>query len=301
MEELKERLDEETVLNEVGLSIIIDHVKDKNTFAIIGTNDKDTHESHYNDLIYEIRKLKYRVGWNNLQGTYTYQNKETEVEDSLIIYNITKEDALRIAKKLNQESIIWKDDKFFGFLTSDGVEDGTFGGSLSFDKDSVMSYGSKLLGKHNNAKPFVFESYLLENTNIGSNFSKQGKERVNKYLIFSCSRNSVVESISPEGYSPKQTGKAYKVFKVKNGKLYPPMVSNKGGADTPIGVWLDAEEGEFAGLSKTGRPQVKSSGGEKLSYRPGWHLGDMPRAKQFDRKNKETGEKEFPKDFVWAE
>lgn len=112
---------------------------------------------------------------------------------------------------------------------------------------------------------------------------------------------SLVEKVSPEGYAPKQTGKAYKVFRVKNGKLYPPMVANAGGADTPIGVWLDAEEGEFAGLSKTGRPQVKSTGSGNLAYRPGWHLGDVPRAPQFDRRNKETGEMEFPADFVWAE
>jgi len=104
-----------------------------------------------------------------------------------------------------------------------------------------------------------------------------------------------------EAYEPMKTGKAYKVFRVKNGKLYPPMVANAGGRDTPIGVWLDAEEGEFAGLSKTGRPQVKSTGSGTLSYRPGWHLGDLPRAPQFDRTNKETGEKEFPSDFVWAE
>ena len=109
------------------------------------------------------------------------------------------------------------------------------------------------------------------------------------------------EKISPQGYEPTKKGIAYKVFKVKNGKLYPPMVANPGGQDTPIGVWLDAEEGEFAGLSKTGRPQVKSTGSGNLSYRPGWHLGDIPRAKQFDRLNKETGEYEFPKDFVWAE
>ena len=98
-----------------------------------------------------------------------------------------------------------------------------------------------------------------------------------------------------------ETGVAYKVFKVKDGKLYPPMVANPGHADTPIGVWLEAAEGEFAGLSKTGRPQVKQAkGGGTLAFRPGWHLGDIPRAEQFDRKNKATGEMEFPKDFIWA-
>jgi len=102
-------------------------------------------------------------------------------------------------------------------------------------------------------------------------------------------------------YNPKNVKKAYKVFRVKDGKLYPPMVANANNEPTPIGVWLGAEEGAFAGLSKTGRPQVKSIGSGTLSYRPGWHLGDIPRAKQFDRLNKETGEVEFPKDFVWAE
>lgn len=114
-------------------------------------------------------------------------------------------------------------------------------------------------------------------------------------------KSSLDESIAPDGYSPKVTGKAYKVFRVKNGKLYPPMVANPGGASTPIGVWLTADEGEFAGLSKTGRPQVKSTGSQTLAYRPGWHLGDIPLAQQFYRTNKETGEKEFPADFVWAE
>ncbi len=93
----------------------------------------------------------------------------------------------------------------------------------------------------------------------------------------------IAEKVSDQDYSKSKTGKAYKVFRVKNGKLYPPMVANAGGADTPVGVWLDAEEGEFAGLSKTGRKQVKSIGSGTLAYRPGWHLGDVPRASQFDR------------------
>jgi len=94
---------------------------------------------------------------------------------------------------------------------------------------------------------------------------------------------SLTEKISDQDYSQSKKGVAYKVFRIKNGKLYPPMVANPGGGDTPVGVWLDAEEGEFAGLSKTGRKKVKSTGSGDLAYRPGWHLGDVPRAKQFDR------------------
>ena len=107
---------------------------------------------------------------------------------------------------------------------------------------------------------------------------------------------------------PKETGIAYKVFYVKDGKLYPPMVANPDGADTPMGVWLNADVGAAAPPSKTGRAQVKAGGkgtqggSGSLAFRPGWHLGDLPRASQFDRLNPETGKKElFPENFVWAE
>ena len=107
--------------------------------------------------------------------------------------------------------------------------------------------------------------------------------------------------------APKKTGIGYKVFYQKDGKLYPPMVANPGGEDTPIGVWLDADAAPIVGTSKTGRPQVKNGGkgtqggSGTLAYRPGWHLGLIPYAIQFNRKD-ENGEKTlFPKDFVWAE
>lgn len=111
-----------------------------------------------------------------------------------------------------------------------------------------------------------------------------------------------------EAEPPKKTGIGYKVFVLKNGKLYPPMVANPNGADTPVGVWLDADAAPVAGTSKTGRMQVKAGGkgtqggSGKLAYRPGWHLGEIPYALQFNRLNPETGERElFPANFVWAE
>ena len=107
---------------------------------------------------------------------------------------------------------------------------------------------------------------------------------------------------------PKKTGVAYKVFFAKNGELYPPMVANPGGEGTPVGVWLDADVGQAAPPSKTGRAQVQAGGRGtnaakgSLAFRPGWHLGDIPLAKQFARKNPATGVKDlFPADFVWAE
>ena len=111
-----------------------------------------------------------------------------------------------------------------------------------------------------------------------------------------------------EDEPPTKTGIGYKVFVLKDGKLYPPMIANPGGEATPVGVWLDADAAPVVGVTKTGRQQVKAGGkgtqggSGKLSYRPGWHLGEIPYALQFNRMNPETGQRElFPANFVWAE
>lgn len=116
------------------------------------------------------------------------------------------------------------------------------------------------------------------------------------------------------GPPPKNTKIAYKVFVAKDGKLYPPMVANPDGQDTPVGVWLNASEGKMA-TDKDGNPITNTLGRNKvqaggkgtqggsgtLAYRPGWHLGEVPEAKQFYTKDKATGEKLQKKNFVWAE
>ena len=131
---------------------------------------------------------------------------------------------------------------------------------------------------------------------------------------------------------PKETIKGYKVFKVVDGKLYPPMVDNPSGNGTPVGVWLNADVGGLAynkdgtvKLNNNGRFAVESSQGGTLAFRPGWHLGEYPDASQFGRvdtshplaeeelatykgktyKNKKDGNTYpmnlFPYNFVWAE
>lgn len=119
---------------------------------------------------------------------------------------------------------------------------------------------------------------------------------------------------------PKKTGIGYKVFVQKDGKLYPPMV-NPSGEATPVGEWLDAEAGSLAAPSKTGRQRVQAGGKgtnvgkQTLAYRPGWHLGKIPYALQFNKGEKvpnpqgvrgKNGEvikvgRLFPANFVWAE
>ena len=86
---------------------------------------------------------------------------------------------------------------------------------------------------------------------------------------------------------------AYKLFRTKNGKLYPLYVlSNK---ETPMGEWLPAENGVIA---KDGK-HVKSKLGE-LAYRPGWHLSDIPFASHIGKKGPD-GKLYQALDTVWCE
>ena len=97
------------------------------------------------------------------------------------------------------------------------------------------------------------------------------------------------------------------MFVLKKGKLYPPKVANPNGEDTPVGIWLDADAAPIAGHTVTGRSQVKGGGkgtdggSLKLAYRPGWHLGVIPYALQFNRIDENGDKTLFPANFVWAE
>lgn len=116
------------------------------------------------------------------------------------------------------------------------------------------------------------------------------------------------KSLEYEPNRPQNIGTGYKVFWLKDGKLYPPMVQNPNGKDTPVGEWLTAEVGKEAEPTKTGRPQVET-GGEfahankgHVSLKPGFHISDLPEATQFNKTNPLTGKKElFPMELVWAE
>lgn len=89
---------------------------------------------------------------------------------------------------------------------------------------------------------------------------------------------------------------AYKLFRVskKNkGKLYPLFVDTSN--SIPIGIWLEAKEGE-----KNGNGKVKSKLGP-LCFRPGWHLSDIPLAIHIGVKG-ESGNIEFMHpEYVWCE
>jgi hypothetical protein len=90
-------------------------------------------------------------------------------------------------------------------------------------------------------------AYNISQPDSKSNtFSKNEAEQIE--LSDTTTRYSIRTEAPPEN-----TVKGYKVFRVKDGKLYPPMVANPGGESTPVGIWLNADIGERAPDSKTGR------------------------------------------------
>lgn len=181
-----EEFEESKKIEEASLSRLYQHTKDKDTFAIIGSQDQDTKQdrsSELKSLVGNVQRAYPNIGFNHLEGTYTYDDGEQGVENSLVIYNIPKKSALEIANEINQESIIWKDQNYFGFLDSNGNEIGNFKNAeknLTFDKTITDMFGSKL---RNTNRAFAFECKLLEVENPGSNFSKQHKTRIRKYPI----------------------------------------------------------------------------------------------------------------------
>ena len=122
--------------------------KGKNTFAIIGAQDKDTLEDRRDELISKVsemsQKNRGKIGYRYLFGRYEYENGELAEELSIMIIGITKEKAISICKELNQELIIWRDDNFFGFLDCNGNESGEFTTNeknMSFSDEDIELQG----------------------------------------------------------------------------------------------------------------------------------------------------------------
>lgn len=86
--------------------------------------------------------------------------------------------------------------------------------------------------------------------------------------------------------------KTYKLFRNKNGKLYPLYV--KRNEETPVGKWIKAECGDLADDT-----HVKSSLGA-LSLRPGWHSTKIPFTDWIGKKMPDGTLAQKP-DTVWCE
>ena len=85
---------------------------------------------------------------------------------------------------------------------------------------------------------------------------------------------------------------AYKLMRKKGENLFPLFVLSS--EEVPVGVWLDAKEGERLPNGK-----VKSKLGP-LQFRPGWHLSDIPLAVHIGIKEDGVIKYMHPDD-VWCE
>ncbi len=91
--------------------------------------------------------------------------------------------------------------------------------------------------------------------------------------------------------------KTYKLFRAKNGNLSALYIDAK--KVFPMHEWIKAEIGVAAKPTKTGNERVKSKIGP-LSFRPGFHSGDLPLATHIGPKQ-DNGIRQRRFNEVWAE
>ena len=104
---------------ESSLSRIWQHINNPNTsFAIISAYlDDENDEKNHKTLAKDIRKLGY--GFIEMNSGYSYKTDDGEKfaeEKSYFIPEIKERDAIKLAQKYSQQSIIWKDESEFSLV-----------------------------------------------------------------------------------------------------------------------------------------------------------------------------------------
>jgi hypothetical protein len=148
-----------TPISEAGLSRVWQHIEDPNrSFAVISPNKAmatpEENKNNYMALVHEVHDVR-KLGYLPLESGYTYQEGELAgksfAESSILIPNISKEDALELGNQFGQETIIWKDrDEFSMLRCKDGSVDLSFKAQagrdlLTFDEENVKHVFSKLV------------------------------------------------------------------------------------------------------------------------------------------------------------
>lgn len=160
-------------LCEGGLSRIWQYTHNSMNFAIIGSQDKDTREDRSKELVSLIRQLMSNqvnakrksdgtkmITYKEIEGSYIYDDGTHGTEQSYLINNISKEQALELGRAVNQESILWHDATFFGYIYCEsGKTDMEFSRderNMSFNQEDVQAFASRLKDKHNKDQGFTF-------------------------------------------------------------------------------------------------------------------------------------------------
>ncbi len=127
MMKIKILIEDEPLVEARRVSGIVRFLQKKFPFAIISAYTRDYSEAEnkkrMEELKQEIRRRGY--GYSLLRGIYTYEDestgkKETVEEYSYLVPGIKKNEALNLAKKFDQESIIYYDGHTIQMVETDG-------------------------------------------------------------------------------------------------------------------------------------------------------------------------------------
>jgi hypothetical protein len=167
----------QTYIAESSLSRVWKQVEDnKRSFAVVSasrkSNSRETNEKNYIELIGIVREWGY--GYIKLRGGYI----ETEgfvSEKSLFIPSISKEGAIELGKRFDQDSVLFKDgDEFIAIGTNKDTGVGKvlrtfFKGSgrnnINLTKEAVKDFFSSLLKGSHRGRKFAFN--IQEKQDIG--------------------------------------------------------------------------------------------------------------------------------------
>ena len=168
------------LMNESSSSRILQHINNKKTFGVISASRKDNsdkeNDDRYKSLIKDVRGMGY--GYIELKGGY----KETTgfvTEKSLFIPEITKNEIVKLGKKYNQDSVLFKDKNMFveigtNKLTGIGKQLTKFvigknGVTVDDTGKKFTEFFSKLVKGNHSGKKFLFVSeHQTGNSFVGS-------------------------------------------------------------------------------------------------------------------------------------
>lgn len=160
-----------------------------------------------------------------------------------------------------------------------------------------MEDGTKTPWQYYGKKP-TEEDYA----DVKKYYTNLNKKKIEK------AEKKIDEDLKLSTVTPKKTAIGYKAFYLKDGKLYPPMVRNPDGKETPMGLWLKASTPKSIPYIDAPGTRIEC-GGEGtycnktyIPFRPGFHIEQIPYEKQFEKINPLNNNKElFPSEFVWCE
>jgi len=263
-----------------------------------------------NDVVDEIMENAVPVSWWSKEPSWAVVKVARELGKP--IDQVTPEDlasyghvALIPKKDPEAESLYWVGEEGLNMGPYSDVEDITGRKVKAYDADLYSgNYGPEGVERNEYITTRTVEPYLhLTGNELVDFLRKTGQYKKSsggrtgyqtKGRVIGDAVDAAMRLIA--GVEPQKTAKAYKLFKQREGKLYPLFVDAN--EEVPLNQWLKAKAGEQAASGK-----VRSKIGE-LAYRPGWHAGDLPIATHIGARshgNPKLPPDTRPSDQVWAE